>query len=93
MHKNFKGYTTQQVKQAILAHKAWAMVAHPKDDKFKQIVGSNSLKDCHVKVNDVGQVMRDTKSKQKSFWNSLLYYTQYRQRGSPLGPRGLVVAQ
>ena len=29
------------------------MIGHPTDDKFKQMVGSKSFTNCHVKVNDV----------------------------------------
>ena len=35
MRKNFEGYTKQQMKQAILARKAQAIVAHTTNDKFK----------------------------------------------------------
>ena len=53
VRKNFEGYTKRQVKQAILAHKAQAMVGHPTVDKLKNMVGLKSITNCRVKVNDV----------------------------------------
>ena len=51
--KNFEGFTQRQVRQAKLARRAQAMVEHPTDDKFKQMVSSKSFTNCRVKVRDV----------------------------------------
>ena len=51
--KNFEGYKKRQVKQVILACNAQAMVAHPTDDKFKQMVSSKSIANYRVKVNNI----------------------------------------
>ena len=53
VQKNFKGFTKKQVKKAILAREAHAMVAHPPDEKFKQMVRHESLRNCSVKVDDI----------------------------------------
>ena len=53
VQENFEGFTQRQVKQAKLARRAQAMVGHPTDDKFKQMVSSKSSTNCHVKVSDV----------------------------------------
>ena len=53
VRKNFEGFTKKQVKKAILARKAQAMVAHPPDEKFKQMVSYESLRNCNVKVDDI----------------------------------------
>ena len=51
--KNFEGFTKKQVKKAILAREAQVMVAHPPDEKLKQMVGHESLRNCNVKVDDI----------------------------------------
>ena len=53
VQKNFEGFTQRQVKQAKLARRTQAMVCHPTDDKFKQMVSSKTLRNCHLKVKDV----------------------------------------
>ena len=53
VRKNFEGYTKRQVKKAILAREAQAMVAHPPDEKFKQMVSHENLRNCDVKVKDI----------------------------------------
>ena len=53
VRKNFEGYTKRQVKNAILAHEAQAMVAHPPNEKFKQMVSNENLRNCSVKVEDI----------------------------------------
>ena len=53
LQKNFEGFTKKQVKKAILAREAQAMVAHPPDEKFKQMVSHESLRNCSVKVDDI----------------------------------------
>ena len=53
VQKNFEGYTKREVKKAILAREAQAMVAHPPDDKFKQMVSHENLRNCSVKVKDI----------------------------------------
>ena len=53
VRKNFEGYTKKQVERAILARKTQAMVPHPPDEKFKQMVNHESFKNCNVKVEDI----------------------------------------
>ena len=53
IRKNFEGFTKKQIEKAILAREAQAMMGHPPDVKFKQLVSSNSVKNCRVKVSDV----------------------------------------
>ena len=53
VRKNFEGYTKKQVKKAILAREAQAMVSYPLDDKFKQMVSHENLRSCNVKVEDI----------------------------------------
>ena len=52
VRKNFEGFTKKQVKKAILAREAQAMIAHPPDEKFKQMINHESTKNCNVKVED-----------------------------------------
>ena len=49
VQENFKGFTEKQVKKAILACEAQAKLAHPTDEKFKNMVSSKSLDNCPVK--------------------------------------------
>ena len=53
VRNNFEGYTKRQVKKAILAREAQAMVAHPTDEKFKQMVSHENLKNCDVRVEHI----------------------------------------
>ncbi len=41
--KNFKGFTNKQVEKAILAQNTQAMMAHPSDNQFKQVVSNKFL--------------------------------------------------
>ena len=41
--KNFEGFTKKQVKKVILAHGTQAMITHPSDDQFEQVVSTKSL--------------------------------------------------
>ena len=50
VRKNFEGFTKRQVEEAILARKIQAMVAHPTNEVFKQMVSSKSLKNSKVTV-------------------------------------------
>ena len=42
--QNYEGFMKTQVQKAILARKTQAMVAHPTDKEFKQMVSSGLLK-------------------------------------------------
>ena len=53
VRKNYEGYTKRQVKKAILACEAQVMVAHPLDEKFKQKVSHENLRNYNVKVEDI----------------------------------------
>ena len=53
VRKNFEGYIKREVKAAFLARKAQAMVGHPADKKFKQMVSAKSIKNCDVQTKDV----------------------------------------
>ena len=53
VRKNFEGYTKRQVKKAILACEAQVIVAHPPNEKFKQMVGHENPRNCNVKVEDI----------------------------------------
>ena len=50
--KNFKGFTNREVKKSTLACNAQSMLAHPLCVKFKQLIGSRSLKNFTVTVNN-----------------------------------------
>ena len=51
--QNMEGFTKKQLNAAILARKAQAMVGHPPDEKFKQMVSRGNLKNCKVSVQDI----------------------------------------
>jgi len=53
VRKNMEGFTKRQLDKAVLARKAQAMVAHPPDEKFKQMVSRGSLKNCKVQIQDI----------------------------------------
>ena len=53
VRKNFEGYKKKQVENAILARKMQAMVAHPPDEKFKDMVSHKSLSNFRVRVYDI----------------------------------------
>ena len=53
VRKNFEGYTKKQVENVILVRKMQAMVAHPPDDKFKDMVRHESLPNCRVRVDEI----------------------------------------
>ena len=53
VRQNSEGFTKRQVKQESLTRKAQAIVGHPTDDKFKQMVSSKRFTNCHVKVSGV----------------------------------------
>jgi hypothetical protein len=53
VRKNYEGFTKAQVVKAVLARKAQAKVAHPSDEKFKQMVSHRSLVNSKVKVVDI----------------------------------------
>ena len=53
VQKNFEGYTKRQAKRAILASEAQAMVAHPPDEKFKQMVNHENLRNYIIKAEDI----------------------------------------
>ena len=50
---NFGMFTEKQVEKAITARDMQARLAHPTDDKFKQMVSSKSLDNCSIFVDDV----------------------------------------
>ena len=49
VRKRFENFTEQQVKDAILARDTQAMVAHPPDQKFKNMVSHKSLGNTRLK--------------------------------------------
>ena len=49
VRKCFEGFTERQVKDAILAWDEQAMLAYPRDQKFKQMVSHESLKNPRTK--------------------------------------------
>ncbi len=51
--KNFKGFTKTQVEKAILARDTQAMMVHPSDNQFEQVVSTKSLDNCNVKLEDI----------------------------------------
>ena len=51
--KNMKGFSRKEVKQAALAFIVQPKVAHPPNQKFKQMVSFQSLKNCPVTARDV----------------------------------------
>ena len=48
-----KDYSCREVKGAIADRKAQIMLAHPPDTKFKQLVNSDSIKNCKVTAQDI----------------------------------------
>ena len=50
---NYKNYTENQVKRAILARKSQAMLAHLPDDKFKLMVSQGNPRNCGVTPADI----------------------------------------
>ena len=50
---NFEGYIKKEVEKAIYACQAQAMMGHPTDEKFKQLVGLNVIKNCPVTTWDI----------------------------------------
>ena len=53
VRENFGLFTEKQVEKAIAARDMQARLAHPTDDKFKQMVSSKILKNCSVVANDI----------------------------------------
>ena len=51
VRKNFKKFTKKEVKMAKLSREMQAMIGHPPDSVFKQIVSDKNLKNCPVEVN------------------------------------------
>ena len=45
---NMKGFSRKEVKRATVARKAQIKMRHPPDTKFKQLVNSDSVKNCPV---------------------------------------------
>ena len=48
-----EGFSRREVKRAALARIVQSKVAHPPEQKFKQMVSSESLKNCLVTVKDI----------------------------------------
>ena len=48
-----KDFSRREVKGAIAARKAQRILAHPPDAKFKQLVNSDSIKNCKVTAQDI----------------------------------------
>ena len=46
---NYEGFTKRDVLDAKLARRAQAMIGHPTDSVFKEMVSHKTLKNCHVK--------------------------------------------
>ena len=46
VRKNFEGFTKKQAEKALLARNVQAMVGHPSDGEFNQMVSSPSMKNC-----------------------------------------------
>ena len=53
VHKNFEGYTKKEVEKATYAHQAQAIMGHPTDEKFKQLVSLNVINKCPVTMWDI----------------------------------------
>ena len=53
VREKFGLFTEKQVEKAITARDMQAQLAHPTNEKFKQMVSSKSLKNCSVVANDV----------------------------------------
>ena len=51
--KNFEVYMKKELEKATYAHQAHAMMGHPMDEKFKQLVSSNAIKNCPVTLQDI----------------------------------------
>jgi len=48
VRKNFEGFAKKQVEKALLACNVQAMVGHPFNGKFNQMVSSSSMKNCPI---------------------------------------------
>ena len=53
VREKFGLFTEKQAEKAIVARDMQARLAHPTDDKFKQMVSSKSLKNCSIVADDV----------------------------------------
>ncbi len=53
VHNNYKGFTKQQIEQAIAACCLMAMIASPSEQDFHGLVPLNLLKDCPVTDADI----------------------------------------
>ena len=51
--KNYEGYTKHEVKKAIEARKLQAMLGHPSQRNFEEMVHHNLISNCPVSKNDV----------------------------------------
>ena len=51
--ENYEGYMKRQVEKATLAQEVQAMIGHPTDARFKQLVSKRVLKDCPLTADDV----------------------------------------
>ena len=53
VRKNYEGFTKEQVLRATAARNAMAMMAHPRQDKMAEIVGSNVVTNCPFNAADL----------------------------------------
>ena len=53
VRQRYEGFTREQVKRAILARRAQAMIATPSEKRFKEMVSNRELANCHVTVQDI----------------------------------------
>ena len=54
--KYFEGYIKREVEKATFACQAQAMMGHPTDEKFKQLVSLNIIKICPVTPCDIANI-------------------------------------
>jgi hypothetical protein len=49
LHQRYEGYTKRKVQDAIATHKAQAMIVHPTDAQFLDMVRRNTINNCPIK--------------------------------------------
>ena len=49
IRQRYKGYTKRKVQDAIAARKAQAMIGHPTNAQFQEMVRNKTIKNCPIK--------------------------------------------
>jgi hypothetical protein len=57
VRQRYEGYTKHEVQDAIAARKAQAMIGHPTDAQFLDMVRSNTIKNCPIKPTHIANAL------------------------------------